>query len=594
MRSVALIGLTLGVVVGVDPFGWDEVGPLRWLLISMCGFAVVAASAGRVPRDRLTVTWAALLGWLAIAAVFGADRFHAWVGTPDRHFGWLTWLLCGALFVVARQSDSASRSGSRLVTQAVLVATLMGSAIAVAEAFGWRLAEVAFAGDRLGGSFSQPALLGAASILVLPICAAMVTDSTIHWRMLAVLATVGALFTLIAAQSRAAWLAAVFVGVVAVLARPGDIRRRWEIADGRRRAATGGVGIACLVVLALLFPIGSRLRALFGSGGAMAGRLDEWQVALRAVAARPLTGWGPEGYRIAFGHHVDVDYVVDHGRRVITDRAHSGLLDVAAIGGVPAGLLYVGLLGLVAVALVKVVSTGAPLEAGLALGALGYFAQQLVLFPLAELDPLAWLIAGLAIRGLPSNQRSFALPAVVRGLAAGLAGVALLTGVADVAADHRIARADSAAVPRDALRAADEARQLRGDSIRYDFIAGRLARRGASDISALDTALARVASGLSISPNDPSLRGEEAHLLLDRALATREPSDARTARSHLEALVADEPNHPEHVGRLGIARAVTGDENAAESAFNHAIRLDPDSAEHRQNLQTLLEGEKSP
>lgn len=604
MRSVALVGVALGSLVGIDPFGWDQVGPLRWLLISACGFAVVATSAGRLPRDRLTMGWAALVAWFGVASVFGADRFHAWVGTPDRHFGWLTWLLCASLFIVARQapnSGSTADDAVRVVSRSVVVFTLLGSAVAVAETLGWRLNEVAFAGDRLGGAFSQPALLGAASVLVLPIAmfTALAQKAGRAWRALAALASVGAIFTLAASQARAAWLAAVAVAALGLWARRSSLRQRGLFRSPARRALTAGAAFATGCIVVASAPVLPRLRGLFGSGGGLAGRVDEWQVAVRAIGARPITGWGPEGYRIAFGSHVDVEYVVEHGRRVITDRAHAGILDAAVTGGVPAALLYTSVLVLVAVGLWGTIRTGDTLRVGLALGALGYFIQQLVLFPLAELDPLAWLVAGLAVSpgsaALTEARSTITLSPVARGLVAGLAGVALLAGGLDVAADHRIAQADSADEPQDALGSADSARTLRGDSIRYDFIASRFARRATAGIPA---ALDRVASGLAISPDDPALRGEQARLLLDHALTTSDDAAAnitraQVAKDHLESLVSDDPNHPEHVGRLGIARAIVGDDVGAEEAFRHAIRLDPDNPDHQQNLATLLRSRKS-
>lgn len=603
MRTFLLIGLIGGALIGVDPFGWDEVGPVRWLLVSTSALAVVATTRGAMPRDRLVLLWGALIVWLGVSAVFGVDRFHAWVGTPDRHFGWLTWLVCGALFVVARRERSPGHAAHEVsfVTRAVVVASLIGAGIAVAEAFGWSLAETEFAGGRLGGAFSQPALLGAASVLTAPIAAAVGLDQkeAAVWRALGWIALAGSLFSLLGSQTRGAWAAMAVVFAVVLIVHRSGVSAVWRRAQPLSRGLLGAVVAGSVALAVWTVPVMSRLRAIGGSDGGLAGRVDEWQVAARALADRPIIGWGPEGYRIAFGAHVDVDYVVAHSRQVITDRAHSGPLDVAVVGGLPGGLLYVAILVLLGIGLWRVVGAGEVRHAGMALGVLGYFTQQLVLFPVAELDPLVWFLAGLALADAGSGALSSPAPTmsglapVVRGVAAGLAVVAALAGALDVAADHRVKTSVSAADPDNALAAADGARALRGESIRYDFIASRVAARSGGGPSSIDAALIRVDNGLTVSPNDPALRGERARQLLERALTTGDTSHVDLARATLEALVVDDPHHPEHIARLGIARAVDGDDAAAEAAFRLAIRLDPENADHQRNLATLLESRKS-
>lgn len=51
------------------------------------------------------VPWLAFLGLVAVAAATGVDPLYAWIGTPERRFGALAWLLCGVSFVVGQQLD---------------------------------------------------------------------------------------------------------------------------------------------------------------------------------------------------------------------------------------------------------------------------------------------------------------------------------------------------------------------------------------------------------------------------------------------------------------------------------------------------------
>lgn len=596
MRAMALVGLVLGSLIGIDPWGWDEVGPFRFLLVATCGLALVALADGAIASSWSTRLWGVLLVWLAVASFAGVDRFHAWVGTPDRHFGWLTWMVAGGLFMVGRQL-SAPRE-RRIVETAIVVGAIGLGAVAVAEAAGWSFTEGEFAGDRLGGAFAQPALHGAAALLVVPIAGgvAIAPDRVQLHRLAAALGVVAGLFALSGSQARAAWLGFGLVVVVLVVARRNVLVDAWRAAPNAARASGVAVGLAAVVTVSLAAPVWARARSLFDRDGVMAGRLDEWQVGWRALVDRPITGWGPEGYRVAFGRHVDVDYVIEHGRDVITDRAHSGPLDVALVGGVPAGVIYVALLAVVGRGLWRRVRTGDAVTVGLALGAMGYFAQQLVLFPLAELDPLAWLIVGLALGPAPSTVRTWSVAPTVRGAAGALAVMALVAGGLDVIADHRVRAALDAGSPGDALDAADSARGLRPDSIRYDFIASRLAASGGDD-SSLQSSLDRLGDGLRVSPSDPALRGEQGRRELDLALRSSGPDgrqQAQVARSTLEQVVADDPHHPEHLNRLGIARSLADDPVGAERAFREAIRLAPDNPAPARNLETLLNSENSP
>lgn len=76
-------------------------------------------------------------------------------------------------------------------------------------------------------------------------------------------------------------------------------------------------------------------------------RFAEWEVGWRIVLAHPWLGVGPEGYRTALADGVTRSYEQTYGRTVMPDRAHNAILDVAAAGGLAAGLAYAGILVLV-------------------------------------------------------------------------------------------------------------------------------------------------------------------------------------------------------------------------------------------------------
>ncbi len=569
-------------LIAVDPWGWDRFGPLRFGLLSAIGFGVIAAALiGHGPRPAWWPTWARL-GWglllagLLAGIAFSDDRWHALVGTPDRHLGLVVWLLSAGLFWAAGSSSESSRVP---VAIAATAGTALVGVYTLLELGGIDALDIGFSGDRMGGPFGQPAYLGAAMALTVPIVIGA-TGSSIGGRRVASAVWIAGglgLFALGASQARAAVIGLLVAFAVVAASRRTEIDR---IRSGLVAAVA-----AALVAAAALTPLGDRLWALSDlDDGVVAGRLDEWQVGADAFVhadAGGLIGYGPEGYRIVFGEFVDQQYVIDHGRTAITDRAHNSLLDTALTGGWAAGGGLAVLHGGVVVAAWRALRQGDRLDAGMGAGAIAYATQQLFLFPLAELDPAFWVVGGLLVaRTAGDVPPGWELPtAVARPLGATALAIAIVAagaGVLDLAADHRV---DTAQKRGDAAIAGDAA-DLRPDSIRYAFIASRLAPDH-------DAALAHLADGLDVSPLDPALRAEQASVLLDRARLTDREDHLREALDALEMLGRDDPNHPESQLRLGVARALGGDDAGAVAALTHAATLAPSSSEPLINLAVV-------
>jgi O-antigen ligase len=555
----ALGALVVAAVLAFDPGGWTPFTPAKWWLVSAIGFGLAAGLAltGRVTVERRSgLVWLGLLGWLAVAAALGVDPVYTWTGTPERHLGFAAWVLFALLFVAGQQLRGLQAATP--VLAACVVATAGITVYTVLELVGAEPVDLAASADRLTGPFGSAAILGAAGVLLLPVAAGSAVDSA--WPAWArVTAAGGAMGTLVAvagSQTRGAWLGLVAVAGAAVWAG-----RRW-LAEHRQVAA--GLGVAALVVLAaaaVATPVGDRLTDTV-DGGARS-RTDEWRVGLRAVGQHPVVGAGPEGYRIVFADAVDAAYERDHGRDVLPDRAHNGVLDVALAGGIPAALLYLGLLVSLVPAVLRALR-GPPWLAGLACGLVGYVVQQQFLFPLSEVDPIFWILVGVVVgsttgAGEAQVLRGTRSAAVVLGM---VAGVAFVAGAADVVAD----RAADAALARhgDPERAAD----VRPDVLRYRMVAARL----------LPTteALAEIDAALDVSPRDPIVREEQARLLTQLSSETGEDADVAAALDAWEELVADDPNNARYHLNLGAVQQRTGDLDAAVASWRMAADLAPD------------------
>ena len=521
-RRLATVAVPLALVVAVDPGGLAPFGPAKWLGLTVLVPTVLSTTRTfRIHRPVL-VLWGAFLAVVVVAAAFGLDRhLYAWVGTPERHFGALTWLLCAIGFVL----------GANVNRRALLV----GASIAIAVTGVWAALEVAGihpialsgAGDRAVGPLGSSAYLGAAAALLTPVAV-----GSGAW-LAAALGTVA----LIASGARAAW-----VGVLVVVALA---------AAARRRIVPLLAVLAIAVGAAFAFGVASRVPDLVTDrNGGMHGRLDEWRVASRVVRARPLLGAGPEGYRIAVGPKIDADYERVHGRDPLPDRAHDAILDVAATTGIPGALLYVALLAFVARAAVRALRRGDRVAAGIGAGLLAYWLQSMFLFPLAELDPIAWLLAGVLLAD--DARTTLDVPRVARATAALVASVALIAGALDLTADRR-AKATLVALADQRLPHGTGARDLRPDQLRYQLGAARAAA-GRGTPTGYRTALGAVGRALDLSPADPVATAERGRLLVLLADATADPNDVQRAVAYLERLVRHDPNNRETRARLAVAR----------------------------------------
>lgn len=606
--AVLLAAMAPVVILTVDPAGWFPFGPVKWLAVSgliLAGSALVLTTGTIRLAPWPTAAAGGLVVAMAAAAIVGLDPRYAWTGTPERHLGVVFWVLC-ALALVAGQVVAAP--SPRAPTNAMapvkevgsephpgpigrgLVAAGLGLGLAAtAESLGWE-PSVFDVGSRLTATLGSSAYLGAASALLLPVLAGISLDRRLG-RTLRAAAAVGApslAVALVGSGARAAW----FGTGVALLAVAAARRRTWL---DRPQLAAVGVGAAAVLLLAIaaVTPAGARLMSL-GDRGAPGGaaRVDEWRVATRVLVAHPVTGVGPEGYRIAFGEHVDAAYERDHGRDPLPDRAHSGPLDVALAGG-PLGLVaWMAFLVLVGQVLWRSLRDGRPWLAGAAAGLVAHWVGQLFLFPLAELEPIAWLLAGVVLvaSARRDDLRRFDVPRAVPMTVGLVAVVALVAGGLGVAADRR---ADAAAThlgsglarARTAERAAEDAVTLRPDVVRTRLL---LARTRLDAGRGYRSALVEVDRAARLSPGDPVVRLTRLRYLVEWAAATQVPAHAEAAWTASVELLAQDPVRADAWWLRGRAAVLAGRDTDAERSLRRAASLAPREPGALLDLAVLL------
>lgn len=571
----AATALPIVVVVAVDPAGWYPFGPAKWAAVTV---TVAVLTIGLVRRPELQLPagamalWAVLLLTGVIAAATAVDDRYSWLGTPERHFGLLTWVLLGVCFVAGAQ---LAPGDVRIVGRGGAVAALWLGMYSLVELWWGAPVDVAGTTSRLGGPFGSAAYLGAACCLLVPIAAGTALDrmAPVGWRVMGAAGALTAAVALVGSGARAAWFGAV-VGVVVV-----------AVASRRRAVLLAATGLA-IVGLALVV---ARVPDIVEREHGAASRVDEWRLAAQVVVDHPVLGVGPEGYRVAVADAVDPGYERRYGRAVVPDRAHSGPLDVAATLGVPAVFVLFVLLGLVVAACWRWAREG-PVRAGVATGVVAYFAGQLLLFPIAELDPLAWLLAGAAVGDAAGRIVTVRLPArrALVGASVVLLAGAFAFGVTDVAADRLAARAaDGLGDPR-AVADARRAAELRPDVFRLHLLEAAAAE-ATGTLAGVDEAIAAVATAARWTPDDPVVRRRGAEYLLRRAEITGGSQDIGAALVAWEGVVDGDRYCFECQLGLGRAAALAGDVPRARDAWQAAAALTDGDPRPRQLLAALDE-----
>jgi len=575
----------IAAVLALDPQGWFPFTVAKWwavLVVVLITATFATASSTRraaapVPTlERVTVRLSAgLLVLIGVSTITALDGLYAWIGTPIRHLGLLAWVVFASMFAVGRRVGTDDVARRAAVRGTVLAALALGIYCMVESV--WR-APIEFLSNssRLGGPFGSAAYLGAACCLLLPVAIGVAcdTDEVRGWRLVGVAGSLTLAVAALGSGSRAALLGLAVAGVAVIVVR----RRRGLPASTRRVVAAGAIAALVGVVVAIR-------TGVFERSAGLTSRLDEWRIATRAIADHAVTGVGPEGYRLVVGGFVDDDYVRRFGESTGIDRAHSGVLDVAIGSGVVAAAVYLALLGTVVRLAFRLARRGSALDTGLAVAVVAYAVQQQLLFPLAELDPVFWMLAGIVVaRSRPpaaSDERPTVSRRPVTTAAALLLGasavVAGVLGVRAVAADRLALDAANASDVAIAIDRAEAATNRAPFDIRHLLLLARSHEQERS-LGGVDRAIEAVGDALDISPLEPTSRYEQARLLSLRAAITGTDDDRLAASAAWEREIEQSPNCARcHVG-AAMAAIERGDIEAARQSLNVAAHLGNDKA----------------
>ena len=564
----ATIVLLLPMVV--DPGGFHRHVTLRWALLGLVvtiGAWTVRGRLWRTSPRAVASAWAAVLITVALASAMAVVPLRAVIGESDRRAGLLSFVVVAGTFALG----AAVRPHRTVVMRAAPAAT----GVLLLAVLG-TLSTQDLATSR-GVLVGNPGQLGGYLVILAGVNLVVAsTDPDGRWRRSGAIGAVAALGLVLLTGSYAAVIGSVTLLVLFTIHR-GERRtalRWWVVAAG---------GAASLGVVALAWP--AQFRAL---GPSVQGRFDTWAVSLDVVLARPLLGWGPEGFRHGFALLVPDTFVADWGDLRVQDRAHSLPLDHAATSG----LLGLAALVLLIVAVAVSILRDSDHEAraiGVALAATGAFlAGWFLEFDLAAVIALLAGLAAVPARTPPPAPLVRTLTATV--LLTGLLVSAV--GAVAVLEDHRFRRALQEAA--DAVTSDQAAhRESQGPSPRRDDEPDPLTplRRATTPTSGYIEMLAAI----ELSPAATADQLEDALTDLERASAWHNPDrDAEIALVHAQ-LRLDRARHGGD--QVAIARAEDAFEGVLQLAPHHSFawrglataRLMADDPAARDALMVLAE-----
>ncbi len=599
-RDIALLAtafLPLVFARGLaNPFLTPREIALRLILAVALPLAVAVAPQPRRPGP-LGAAALALLAAAAAGTVFSVDVANSTWSNPERFTGFLDVALAVGYGAALAQAFRDTRFRARFLWLwiGVWAAVCLWALLEKAVPGFW--AQFNGDGARSVATIGNAIFLAHGIILATPpIVAALRMRPGRAWRIASRVALGLAGAAVLATGTRGALLGVLAGGAVAAMAYAAWSRHR------AARVAAVAVPLACLLALGGMFlardvpglqevPVVGRVLAVFQRDASTVQRLQLWGVALEAVRQRPLTGWGPENFDTALDRNYDTALTRYGVNQSFSDRAHNGLLDVAAaygLLGVAAYLAFLGALGRTVLRARQSGAAPAPVAAVLLGGLAAYLVTSLTAFD-SQITLLGLAVFAAFVAALGRETQAASLPfqaGAKRAMLAAAAAVPMAVVAWSVVPLARGAQLVHVAVvaPQDAalqetaaslLTFANPYRAIQGQRIANEIFkrVGNAPTFLPSHADGLRAAEALLRDAVVRRPGNFSARYTLANVLLLQAVNGMRPhEDALAVFEEARVLAPRRQMVDLQIGNLHLTR---GDGAAAEASFRAAVALDP-------------------
>ena len=421
-----------------------EIAFAAWLLL------IIRCSAYRPARSWLLLCLVVYLLVALLASFAGVSLTRSLWSNYERMQGWFS-LAHYTLFALMLASVFRDFRQWRIVLNVNLLAGLAVGLIGLYEM-------VTAGGQRLIVTFGNPSFLASYALVNAFIAAAFLARSLAAGRPSD--PTVAASTEVSRALIRSFWVAVICLDLL-LLNYSGTRGAIVGLAAGVAVILVAGalwanpraLRIACVSVLIGLLALGAGFVAL-RDAPAVAGllrasptlqrfaditpaastvrsRISSTSVGLKAFSDRPLLGWGPENYGVAYDSHVDGAAAASMLRfdqahnRIIEELVTAGIVGLAAYAAVWASLLFLLVAGFR-----RAASRARPFIAFIGAGLAAYFVQNLFLFDTPAASVQLYLLFGFALfvasfragSALDDDNASPPVPARSRGIAGRIEG----------------------------------------------------------------------------------------------------------------------------------------------------------------------------
>jgi O-antigen ligase len=427
-RQILIFLVTIkiaGILLVVDPAGFQAFDlpkslfshAMAWPIAVTLFAAVLRFGPGILPRTRLHVAVAGFALVNLVSALLAENPYVAVFGDQDRYLG-LAFVADMVLLYLAttvgfRSANDFAAALASVATAAGFVLVYAGVQAAGLDPLRW----VHDPRDRPFATLGHPDILGhflsVAFALGLGV-ASSVPPNARHLRAVAIAAAVVCvgLAGVVAVRGTLLGIAAALVALIAVA-----LRRRGQSVI-LRSIVVAVMAVALLGGVMAITPLGERTTQAIADAGT--GRLALYDAAIRAMLDRPILGYGPDSFGVAYPSYRQPP---PYGGVDPQTSAHNWVLQAAVTTGLAGLASFLVLLISFGIAVWRAIPRAPTLATPIVLALAAYFANGLVSVGSISVDWLPWFCFGsiAAITGESRPSAARKVPSLILPLLALLA-----------------------------------------------------------------------------------------------------------------------------------------------------------------------------
>jgi len=326
--------------IGKD-FYFPFVGPKSLLIMAICQivfflwlFLAIRYKKYRPKLNYVLISLGIFVLVLIISSLFGVDFSRSFWSKFERMTGLLMWFHLFGLFL-ALSSTFRKKDWHKLFTASTISATII-SFLAILEMAG--IQRFMYSG-RGGSTLGNTSFLG--TVLLFNIFLAIWLFSQkkhIGWRIYFACASVLMFIAIYLSEARAAAIATIG-GIVLIGLLWWGFKLRKKIG----KTVLAGALLLIIIGIVLLHVPGTFVNNKFVDMTGRA-RVVNWEMAGQAFSEKPLLGWGPENYTLAFNKYFNPCFFLEEcGGEIWFDRVHNIIYDILVTSGIIGLLAYLSI-----------------------------------------------------------------------------------------------------------------------------------------------------------------------------------------------------------------------------------------------------------